>query len=205
LTGTEAFVDTGGALPLTVLDYWQWASSDLLSNVARGVVAEFLVAAAVGATDTPRDPWADYDVLEPSGVTIEVKSAAYIQSWSQRALSKVSFGTRATRPPTLTPEVEDLPARRSQVWVFALLHHDLQETINPMDVSQWAFYVVPTWWLDARVRSQYSITLPSLHASEFGTPVSFAALHRAIREVAAIAVPRTASENAQGSRAEREF
>jgi hypothetical protein len=32
---------------LKLLDFWQWSQPDLLSNTARGVMAEFIVAAAL--------------------------------------------------------------------------------------------------------------------------------------------------------------
>jgi len=34
--------------------------------------------------------------------------------------------------------------------------------VNPLDISQWEFFVLPTKVLDERERSQHSITLPSL-------------------------------------------
>mgnify|MGYP001442432956 CR=1 FL=1 len=185
LTGEEAFTGMTSRRA-TVLNYWRWANSDLVGNVSRGILAEYLVALAVQATDEPRDPWAAFDVVTPSGITIEVKSAAYIQAWDQRALSRISFLTRATEDPILTPGVTPVVSRRSQVWVFALLHHSEQETLNPLDVSQWTFWVVPTPWLNARERSQHSITLTSLKASPYGVPVDFDHLAEAIAQVAAI-------------------
>jgi hypothetical protein len=35
-------------------------------------------------------------------------------------------------------------------------------TLDPLDVAQWEFFVVPTTVLDARKRSQHSITLKTL-------------------------------------------
>lgn len=49
--------------------------------------------------------------------------------------------------------------------MFALLGHTDKETVNPLDISQWKFFAVPTAWLDARKRSQHSITLASLRRS----------------------------------------
>ena len=46
--------------------------------------------------------------------------------------------------------------------MFALLAHTDQQTLDPLDLSQWEFYVLPTTLLDNRKRSQHSITLPSL-------------------------------------------
>lgn len=173
----------------TVVDYWRWANSDLIGNVSRGVLAEYFVALAVGATALPRDPWAAYDVVDPQGVTIEVKSAAYLQAWDQRALSKISFLVRATANPTVVLGERPLVSRRSHVWVLALLHHVDQATLNPLDLAQWSFWVIPTSWLNARERSQHSIALASVRASPFGEPVSFDALATTIAMVAEVSPP----------------
>ncbi|MCR6711425.1 MAG: hypothetical protein NVV57_01475 [Demequina sp.] len=167
-----------------MLDYWRWANSDLIGNVSRGVLAEYLVALAVGATSSPRDPWAAYDVVDPNGITIEVKSAAYLQAWDQRALSKITFLVKPTASPVVVLGETPVVSRRSHVWVFALLHHTDQETLDPLDLTQWTFWVVPTPWLDARERSQHSIGLLSLKASPFGAPVTFGALASTITSVA---------------------
>lgn len=182
LEGDEQFQGTVGQ-GATVLDYWRWAASDLIGNVSRGVLAEYLVALAVGSTTVPRDPWAPYDVVDPAGVTIEVKSAAYLQAWDQRALSRISFLVKPTASPIVVVGETPVVSRRSRVWVFALLHHIDQETLNPLDLGQWSFWVVPTIWLDARERSQHSIGLLALNASPFGEAVTFAELASTITQV----------------------
>lgn len=191
LTGDEPFTDTesDAPLPITVLDYWRWAASDLIGNVNRGILAEYLVAAAIGATREPRDPWAPFDLVDPQGVTIEVKSAAYVQAWGQRNQASLSFLVKPTRTMTGDPVLDATPGRRSQVWVFAVLHHKEQATINPLDLTQWEFYVLPTWFLDRRTRSQHSIALNSIKECEFGRAYTFGALAAAITAVAAIVSP----------------
>jgi hypothetical protein len=72
-------------------DFWQWAYSDFLSNALRGVLAEYIVAQAVGCTHRPRTEWDAYDLKTDSGLKIEVKSAAYLQSWQQKRLSPIRF------------------------------------------------------------------------------------------------------------------
>ena len=69
-------------LGATVGDFWAWAYSDILNNVDRAVFAEFVVGMALGVTDAPRVEWDDVD-LRYRGKNIEVKSAAYVQSWHQ--------------------------------------------------------------------------------------------------------------------------
>ena len=120
----------------------------------------------------------------PSGIKVEVKSAAYLQSWHQRALSPVSFVV----PKTLawdpsTNRQQQVPCRQADVYVFALLAHADKATIDPQSLDQWRFYVIPTRLLDARTRSQYSITLKSLEALA-GPGVDYSGIRDAV-EVAA--------------------
>ena len=41
LSGSEPIVLHDAALPTTVLAFWSWALSDVISNTARGLLAEF--------------------------------------------------------------------------------------------------------------------------------------------------------------------
>ena len=60
------------------------------------MLAEYLVACAVGSRGRPRVDWDAYDVLTPRQERIEVKSAAYLQAWEQRRESAIIFrGLRA--------------------------------------------------------------------------------------------------------------
>ena len=54
------------------------------------------------------------------------------------------------------------PHRAADVYVFCLLAHKDQATLDPLNLDQWEFYVLPTVILNERKRSQHSITLPSL-------------------------------------------
>ena len=161
-TRREPFTAGDQKLDFELSDFWRWSMSDLLSNATRGRLAEFIVAKALlVSTDTIRDEWGAYDLKTPEGIKVEVKSAAYIQSWHQSKLSAISFRT----PKTLAwdPETnrQDREARRqADVYVFALLHH--QEKPEPLNVRHWQFYVLPTARLDGRERSQHSITLRTL-------------------------------------------
>jgi hypothetical protein len=163
-TGAEQFVFGGHPIGKALSDFWSWGMSDVVDNTARGVLAEFIVATALGiSTDGVRDSWASWDLTTPDNVTVEVKSAAYLQSWWQREFSKISFLT----PKTLafdsdTNALATLARRQAQVYVFALLSHTNKATLNPLDLDQCEFYVLRTEVLDARKRSQHSITLRTL-------------------------------------------
>lgn len=182
--GTELFHDGPDALPFALDGFWQWSVSDLLSNATRGRLAEYLVARAIGidVDTTVRDEWDACDLRTPEGVRIEVKSSAYLQAWYQERLSPIAFGvppTRAWNPDdnTWAPDL----CRQANFYVFALLTHTDQATVNPMDVSQWQFYLLPTSVLD--VRSQKKISLQALESHT--TPLTFNELTKAIAKASA--------------------
>lgn len=116
----------------------------------------------------------------PEGIKVEVKSAAFLQGWHQKKLSKVSYNTPKTRAWSPdTNRLDDDPKRQADVYVFALLAHQDKATLDPMDLKQWEFYVVPTKVLNERKRSQHSITLKSLKS--LCDAVSFGELLGAVR------------------------
>ncbi len=185
-TGRESFHDGGKNLEFCLQGFWQWSASDIVSNATRGRLAEYLIANAIGAADGVRDEWAAYDLLDPRGISIEVKSAAFIQSWKQDRLSAITFicsKSFAWDPETGKQDTQK--RRQAEVYVFALLAHQDQETLDPFDLQQWEFYVVPTVTLDRRKRSQHSITLNSLRALH-GDAVSYSSLRDAIAQAASI-------------------
>jgi hypothetical protein len=48
------------------------------------------------------------------------------------------------------------------VYVFCLLHHTDKATVDPLDVSQWTFLVLPTRAIDVRLGSRQSLSLRQL-------------------------------------------
>jgi hypothetical protein len=173
-TGSEALQLDGDRLPVTLLDFWQWSASDLVSNVTRGRLAEFIVATSLGIdTRGVRNEWDAFDLVTPAGLKVEVKSAAVVQSWHQRRLSPILWRVPRTRAWDATTNVYSAESRRqADIYVFALLWHEDKSSIDPMNLSQWCFFVLPTRLLDARTRSQHSITLSSLRALAESVPYS---------------------------------
>jgi len=181
-TGQETFHANARSLGLTLSDFWRWSLSDLVSNATRGRLAEFIVANALGiSTRGVRDEWSAFDLQTPEGLKVEVKSAAYVQTWYQSSLSKISFRTPKTRAYDPNTNQLDFGAKRqADVYVFAVLAHRDKSTIDPLNVDQWEFYVIPTTTLDARTRSQYGITLPTLGRLS-GGPVTYAELRSKVK------------------------
>ncbi|HCS38593.1 MAG TPA: hypothetical protein DIW44_03290 [Anaerolineaceae bacterium] len=163
-SGNEPLINGDKQLDFSLLDFWRWGNSDLLSNAARGIFAEFLVATALGIKiEKPREEWATYDLITPDGIKVEVKSAAYLQSWNQTRLSEIKFGIGKTKKFDLNGRMQNEPAQRwADVYVFCLLAHQDKRTVNPLDVSQWEFYVVATKILDELCSERQSISLHPL-------------------------------------------
>lgn len=179
--GKERFHINGNKLDFDLLSFWQWSSSDLISNVTRGIVAEYIVARGLGLAERGvRNGWAAFDLETPSGIKIEVKSAAYVQSWHQKQLSSITFMTPKTRAwDADTNRQSHESKRQADIYVFALLAHTDKTTIDPLNLDQWRFYVLPTVTLDERTRSQHSITLRSLE-NLCSEAITYAGLSKAV-------------------------
>ncbi|MFP8959609.1 transposase [Streptomyces nanhaiensis] len=173
-------ITIGDAAVGTLGEFWSWACSDLANNTMRGVLAEYLVATALGAAAGTRTEWDTVDIRTPEGWRVEVKSAAYLQSWTQSRLSDISFSIAPASgwdAQTGTASADVL--RRSDVYVFCLLHHQDKQTLNPLNLDQWTFHVLPTRVLDEQCPGQRTIRLSSLG---FLSPLktSFGGLHEAV-------------------------
>lgn len=162
VNGSEEFdgVDT------TVADFWRWAFSDLRMNNVRGILAEFLVAKAVGATEAPKEEWANFDVETPDGIRIEVKASAYWQSWPQRGPSKIVFSGLTARSWEDDGSYSADRQIRADVFVFAVQACADPTKYDPFDINQWEFYVLPASTI-AKTNAR-SMSLASLARHEAG-------------------------------------
>ena len=163
LKGADTFKKAEGS-PLVaadILDYWSWAYSDIVGNTNRGALAEFIVGRAIGSEAAVRNDWAAYDLETPSGIKVEVKSSAYLQSWHQTAVSAPSFSIRKAKE--WSPETNEFGEERlrhSDVYVFCLLaYKGDKRMLDPLDLSQWEFYVVKTSEIDRIFGGRSSISI----------------------------------------------
>ena len=114
-------------------DFWQWAYSNLIDNTARGKLAEYLIACALGIEKTPTQPWAAFDLQSKEGLAIEVKTSGYLQAWGQNELSKIVFGIPQTHGwDGENGKYAEGLKRQSDLYIFCVHNHKEQETINPL-------------------------------------------------------------------------
>jgi hypothetical protein len=173
LTGAEQ------VLPgVSVRDFWAWALGDLRLNSTRGMLAQFLVAKALGDPRLRDDGWGNFDVLTPEGIKVEVKSSGYLQSWKQSRLSRIVFSGLKGRSWDAETGYSAEPEFRADVYVFAV--HTCQDPsiYDPLDLDAWIFYVLPA----KRVREvgQKTLSLARL-AALAPPPVSWSNLPDAVQ------------------------
>jgi hypothetical protein len=178
LSGTEPFE----GLDALVVDFWRFAMSDLKTNNVRGYLAEFMVARAVGAV-APRVEWDAWDATSPDGVRIEVKTSGYIQAWAQKKLSVPTFRVApAYGWDSSTGAWSDEQSLNAHVYVFSLHTATSHDAYDPLDTSQWKFYVASRTAVERRTARQMGLATLSKVA---GDPVAYGELGAAIASTAA--------------------
>jgi hypothetical protein len=178
--GDKFFLIGGVPSRYTLLDFWAWAFSDVINNTTRGIVAEFIVATALGINiKEPRGEWSSFD-LTYRNHGIEVKSTSYHQRWHQDRLSTILFTVRKRKGWDANTNKSDQASKRhADIYVLSLLAEKDRYRVNPLDLDQWRFWVVTTRFFDDRKRSQDSIGYNSL-IKEVGAPISYGKLKIAV-------------------------
>ena len=175
LQGGERFV----GLDAMVADFWRWAFSDLCDNTTRGILAEFLVAQAVGDQRDLRIGWDNFDALATDGTKIEVKCSAFLQSWSQKQHSKLVFGRLSAREFDAARNEYSPDARvRADVYVFVVQTQRIADAYDVLDISQWEFWVVTADLIRERAGKTVGINWVRKHATG---PLPYSELGEAIR------------------------
>jgi len=161
--GSEPFHQDGHPLGLTMLNFWQWLASDVLSNAMRGLLAEYIVATALGTTDRVRGTWDAHDLTTAQGIKVEVKSSGYVQSWYNGKLSIIKFDIRPTRYSNdATNILADESRRQADVYVFCLLQHQNKLSVDPLNLNQWTFYILSAATLNRYHPAQKTMRLSVL-------------------------------------------
>ncbi len=158
-TGAEMFLGMNHSL----LDFWAWAHSDMISNAERGRFAEYIVSCALQSSSQYRIEWDAVDVVASNGIKVEVKSSAYLQAWSQEKFSSIQFDIAPKKSwDSSTNLYSETKLRSADVYVFCLFASMDSKVANPLDLKQWEFYILSTKVLNVRVPEQKKIGLNSL-------------------------------------------
>ena len=163
--GNEKFTISALEVGISLSDFWSWAYSDLINNTQRGILAEYIVFSSMygiaKSNSQVRNDWMSYDILTPSGRRVEVKSAAYLQSWTKEYYSKILFDIS---PKHLWSPDEGYSLERKRncdLYVFCI-YTALTRDKSPLNLDLWDFYILPTSILNNKVAEQKTIALQSL-------------------------------------------
>ena len=132
-TGTEMFLGMNHSL----LDFWSWAYSNMISNTERGGFAEYIVSCALQSPSPYRIEWNAVDVVALNGIKVEVKSSAYLQAWNQEKFSSIQFDIAPKKCwDSVTNLYSETKIRSADVYVFCLFSSMDSKTANPLDLKQ---------------------------------------------------------------------
>lgn len=174
----------GGLGNLTVGDFWSWAYSNVRDNTVRAIFAEWLVGALLGVESTGRVEWDAYDLML-EGCKIEVKSAAYVQSWAQRAPSVIRFDIAQKKAwDAESNTMAAVACRSADIYVFALHDDEDFENANPLDVESWRFWVMSCEEIEVVFGTQKTIGLSAVERR--GSPADHQTLKSVVETVRAL-------------------
>jgi hypothetical protein len=158
----------------TISDFWQWAHSDIMQNVERGVLAEYIVATLLGVDYELRIPWLAYDLKLPNGKTVEVKTMSLLQAWYQKELSNPRVVIKPTRKwDPKTNIIEATPKFHSDLYVICFFTADDHDTADPLNLAQWEFYVLPKERIKSFCKEKKSISLEFLREQSIKSTTAF--------------------------------
>lgn len=77
-------------------------------------------------------------------------------------MSKINFDIAPKKTLLSDNNYSEELNRKADVYVFCVLSHQNQETINPINVEQWDFYLVLTKTLTQKLGKQKTLSLSAL-------------------------------------------
>ena len=148
-----------------VLDFWSWAYSDLMQNITRGYVAQYIVAWALGVDKKPNYPWESFDLRSPKphNKRIEVKSTSFLQSWiPPRKEPKPLFVLSPRLPYSYSDGYGKKPEWNADIYVLSYLHCRDVDKVDVMNLDQWKFWVLTKADLTRMLNGGKSLTVRKL-------------------------------------------
>ncbi|MEN6343181.1 MAG: hypothetical protein ABFC89_11570 [Methanospirillum sp.] len=89
-----------------------------------------------------------------------MKSAAYVQTWKQTCPSTIRFDISEHQCwDSKTGEFGEAICRHADCYVFCLLAERDRDLVDPLDLAQWQFYVLPTPTINRIFGSQKTVSL----------------------------------------------
>ena len=159
LSGKEKFTQHGNETNLSILDFWQFKFSNIYNM--QEIMAEYLVAKALGKDEADNDAyWTLFDIAY-SGKRIEVKKSSYYHPWNEDG--KISdqriFSIAKANSSYEDNTKENRYERQNDIYVFCLNVGKTKEEANPLNLDNWQFYIVPTSFINENCGNNKTISL----------------------------------------------
>jgi len=155
---SDRFLNNGKPAGFSVGEFWRWGVADLAHPTILPWVAEYVVRQALNSLTPSRDPAPPAEVRTPNGARVRVVATSARPTVTGSKRWRVSFDVTPDNP------VEDsaTPRRLADVYVFCLLDNQRPVPNDPLELSRWKFFVLPTHVLDRVCPEQRSINRDSL-------------------------------------------
>lgn len=142
LTGLERFTIDGEESEMILQDFWRFQYSNIWDLQAD--MSEFIVAKALGIEEPcNRNGWCLYDI-DYNGYRIEVKQTSDWHSWNRDGYVQKKPRFDIGKAYSIYKDVKSDFERQNDIYVFCHLKGNDAESANPMNLSAWDFYVIPT-------------------------------------------------------------
>ncbi len=176
-------------LDRSVDEFRRWVLSDWKSPTTRALLAEYFVRCATSTDSKLAKDWNYVDIELADGTTIEVKCSARLQPQRDEKLvrrpPRFDIGKKkcawSCRECAWLPEPDE-PRRWADIYVLCLEKGTDRDSYNPLDLSQWEVFVIPTSRLDEKFPDQKTVSVSRLLQEGF-EPVGFDRLGSKIEQV----------------------
>ena len=182
MTGNEPLTLDGKPVGSTLLDFWRFQYSNIWDM--QDSISEYIVAKALGQ-DVPnnKNGWTLWDTTY-RGKRIEIKETGYFYSWQKDGkISPVRvFGIRKAY--SKYKDNTSSFKRQNDLYIFCLNTGKTKEESNPLELTHWRFWVIPTSTINELCGDNKTISLgrvKKLAKNENG--VGFSDLKASIDEV----------------------
>lgn len=168
----NAYDQINGLNDTSIVDFWSWAYSDILSSRSRCIFAKFLVAKILGMTGRPRSENDIYD-FKYKDKKINVRSASYYENWHKDRPTSIKYDISKKKAwfPETNRYTEKID-RFCDVYVFSLYKEKKDEITNILDLKRWEFFVIPTNKVDSYFQNTNSVTLKDIQGICYPVPLS---------------------------------
>lgn len=188
LTGFEKFTIDGEETEMNLMDFWRFQYSNIWD--LSGDMAEYVVAKALGI-EVPfnKNGWSLYDI-DYNDYRIEVKQTSDWHSWNRDGYVQKQPVFGISKAYSRYKDSSSEYKRQSDLYVFCHLKGNDAKSANPMNLSAWDFYVIPTKLINDRCGDSKTISFSRV--KKFADPVSYNELNSKINDIIKVFIKATA-------------